>query len=796
MSSLLLLPALTTLLFPQDPPTAAVEHLISDTALRAPLRFLADDLLEGRGVASRGDQLARLYLATQMQLFGLEVQEQSVPVLGITSKVTTTLTAKGKTGTHTFAAPSEFTATAACREAETAWGGQELVFVGYGIHAPEQSWDDFKGIDLKGKVLLVMNNDPSEDPRLFAGKTRLYYGRWTYKYEEAARRGAAGAIVIHTEVSAGYPFQVIQATHGKETFFLPFEPGEATLPIRSWCSEAAARQLCALGGQDLDALRKQAETREFKPVPLGVKLDLALENTFRDLRSANVLGKLTGSDPKRKEEAIIVTAHFDHLGIGPEKKGDPIYNGALDNASGTAALLALARAVAALEPRPARTIWFAAVTGEESGLFGSEYLAKHLPIPRRKVIANYNIDGINIWGPTKDLQMIGHGKNTLTDLSETVAAARGREIRPDSEPDRGYFYRSDHFSFARVGIPSAYFKAGDRFLENPEGRARVKAMFTTVHYHQPSDEYDARFVLDGAVQDLRLIAECLVRSANAADEPSWKPGDEFARLREAPEPPREGDFLRFTETGNDEGILEVALPTYRNEDGVTVTLISAVHIADGAHYAVLNAEFRKYEAMLYELVAAEGTRPDPDSRDRSPISMIQNMLKSSLELEFQLEGIDYTPANFVHADLSPAEFKREMRRRGETILTIIGKQMLAGMQMSAGGQVQQVDLVKAFRNKQGRHTMRLNFARQFNHVERMVSGLGAGNEEGSALLEGRNQKAIEVLVQQVAAGRKNLAIYYGAAHMPDMEKRLFKLGYQKIGERWLVAWDVHKRFDK
>jgi Zn-dependent M28 family amino/carboxypeptidase len=376
-----------------------------------------------------------------------------------------------------------------------------------------------------------MNNDPSSDPNLFAGPVRLYYGRWSYKFEEAARRGAVGAIVIHTTPSAGYPFQVIQNGHGREDFWLPFKPEDPTMAVRSWCSEDAARKMVALGGHDLDALRKTAETRAFKPVPLGVRVDLKMTNRVRSIVSANVIGKLEGSDPALKSEAVVVTAHFDHLGIRAPKHGDSIYNGALDNASGCAAVLNLARAAGALKTKPKRTILFTFVTAEESGLLGSLFYARNPTIPREKIVANYNLDSINIWGATKDIAMVGYGKNSLTGVADQVARRRGRVLTANPDVSLGLFYRSDHFSFARVGIPSAYFKAGSDFYENKRGKNLVKGAYTRTRYHQPNDEFHAKWDLRGAVEDTKLVLECLLVTANAADAPKWAPGDEFEKLR-------------------------------------------------------------------------------------------------------------------------------------------------------------------------------------------------------------------------------------------------------------------------
>ena len=517
-------------------PSSSVEHLLTADRLASTIRFLSHDLLEGRGVGSRADHLTRLYIRTQFELFGLAPGgrdgslEQEVPILGMTATVDQPLTVSGPGGSVTFSAPTDFTAEAGREAPETAWSDAEVVFVGYGIDAPEEDWDDYGDFDLTGKVALVMNNDPSDDEDSFAGRTRLYYGRWSYKYEEAARRGAVGAIVIHTTPSAGYKFQVIQAGHGMEDFWLPADPSMPSLALRTWCSDGAARKIADLGGFDLDELRARAERRDFKPVPLGVKARLSTRNSVRQLKSANVLGMIEGSDPALKSQVIVVTAHFDHLGVGRPVKGDRIYNGGLDNASGTAALLSLARACAALKEPPRRSLLFAAVTAEESGLLGSLWFARNPTVQRQQIIANFNIDGINIWGPTRDIGMIGHGKNSLTELVGEVAASRGRVLKPDAHPELGLFYRSDHFSFARIGVPAAFFKAGGDFIENKTGRSRIKSMYTTVHYHQPSDQYDERWNLDGAAEDSRLILECLLRAANADEQPRWTPGDEFEKL--------------------------------------------------------------------------------------------------------------------------------------------------------------------------------------------------------------------------------------------------------------------------
>ncbi|HEB52655.1 MAG TPA: M28 family peptidase [bacterium] len=532
----LLLPALLLATSCAVDPYRDAERRITEHILRSHVEFLSCDALEGRGVGTRGDELARRYIQSHLAAAGCEPGAadgswmQPVPIVGIQSTVSKALRATGPNGTSSFQAPIDYTAVAGNADAQAAWKDAELVFVGYGINAPEQQWDDYQDYDVRGKVLLVMNNDPATDPQRFAGKTRLYYGRWSYKYEEAARRGAAGVIVIHTNESAGYPFQVIQASHGRENFWLPFKEGQVTLGIRSWCSETAAYTLCRLGGHDLDALRARAELGNQPPVPLGVKVELAIENKVRQMQSANVLGVLPGTDPKLKDEYVVLTAHFDHLGIGKPRGDDAIYNGAVDNASGCAGLLALARAAAAL-PERRRSMLFLAVTAEESGLLGSKYYTENPTVDRKRLVANVNVDGLNVWGPTKDIEFVGYGKNTLSDTAAAIAAARGRVIEPDSHPDRGYFYRSDHFNFARIGVPAAYFKAGSEFLDQPQGRRRMKASYTTVHYHQPSDELAKWWNFAGAVDDMQVLFRLLAVTCNADAAPTWTPGDEFEKLR-------------------------------------------------------------------------------------------------------------------------------------------------------------------------------------------------------------------------------------------------------------------------
>jgi len=525
-----------------DLPAGAQEaaKVIERGTLEGPIRFLADDLLEGRAPSHKGDVLARSYVASVMQMLGLQPGasgggwEQRFEIVGITTHAPETWAFHARGNELALRFWDEFIAASGVQAPEVSIGDTELVFVGYGIQSPEYGWDDFKGADLKGKILVVMNNDPDWDDALFAGKRRLYYGRWGYKYENAARAGAAGAIIIHTTPSAGYGWKVVQNSWTGEQFELP-DGGEGRIKVRAWTTEAAARRLFALGGFDLDALVAKARSREFKPVPLGIRTSLTLPNTISRGETANVLGMLPGGDPALKDEVVIFLAHHDHLGIGkPDASGDVIYNGAVDNATGVAQVLAIAKAFMALPQRPRRTILFAIVSCEESGLLGSAYYAAHPTFPVERIAADVNFDGGNIFGRTHDVALVGMGKSTLDQVAAAVATSQGRVVTDETFPDRGAYYRSDHFSFARVGVPGLYFKGGLDFVgREPGWGKKVTEEWNNANYHQPSDEYDPSWSFDGMIEDTQLgfLAGLAVAQADAM--PTWLPGDEFAKLREA-----------------------------------------------------------------------------------------------------------------------------------------------------------------------------------------------------------------------------------------------------------------------
>ena len=512
---------------------------ITQGAIEAPIRFLASDLLEGRGPGTRGDELARLYLQTQLEGMGFQpafasgAWQQPFDIVGLTGAFPKTWSFAGKGGKVDLGYRVDYIAVTGQQAPQVSVSNAELVFVGYGIQAPEFQWDDYKGAKLGGKILVMMNNDPDWDPKLFAGKRRLYYGRWDYKYESAAHQGAAGAIIIHTTASAGYPWQVVQSSWGGEQFELP-AASEARLSLKAWATEDAVRRLVKSGGQDLDKLIEAAHSRDFKPVPLGVTTSIAFSNQITHVKTANVGGVLPGNDPKLAPEVVIYSAHHDHFGIGePDKSGDRIYHGAVDNASGCAQVLAIARAFAMLPARPRRTIMALFVAGEERGLLGSAYYARNPSFPPGRIAADINIDGGNILGRTRDATLVSLGKSSLDQIAERLAQMQGRKLSGDQYPDRGYYYRSDQFSFAKIGVPALFFNEGTDVIGKPAGWGKQQHdAWELKQYHQPSDKLEASWNLDGMIEDaqLDLYAGWLVAQADAM--PTWNPGDEFAAARQ------------------------------------------------------------------------------------------------------------------------------------------------------------------------------------------------------------------------------------------------------------------------
>ena len=511
---------------------------IEDNYMRGIIAEISHDSYEGRGPGSRGDEKTRKYLAEQLAALGLEPGaaedrwEQPFDLVGVSASQPDEWVFSGHDIAMTLKQWDQFIVASGVQEERVEVADAEVVFVGYGIQAPEFDWDDYKGVDLNGKILLMMNNDPDWSPELFAGETRLWYGRWDYKYLSAARQGAVGAIIIHTASSAGYPFQVVQTSWTGVQFELP-AGDEPRSQVLAWVTEDAARDLVAMAGLDLDELREQAYNRDFEPVPLGITASMGMDVEIQRVQSANVLGLIPGSDPELKDEVVIYTAHHDHLGIStPNEDGDAIYNGAFDNATGVAQVMAIAKAIKALPKAPRRSVLIALVGAEEQGLLGSEYYAANPTFAPGKIAANINYDGGNIWGHTHDVTYIGLGKSSIDEIAMSIAEEQGRVVKPDQFADKGYFYRSDQFSFAKIGVPAMYIDTGTDFVDRPPEWGREQQNhYTEVNYHQPSDEYDPSWNLEGMIDDVLLGYWTGLAIANADSMPVWNSGDEFETVR-------------------------------------------------------------------------------------------------------------------------------------------------------------------------------------------------------------------------------------------------------------------------
>lgn len=510
--------------------------VITAEVLRAPIAELSDDSYEGRGPGTAGDEKARQYMIGQLEEIGFEPAaadgswEQYFDIVGVNATAPAVWSFDTGDGTVDLAWDDDYIASSGVQEETASIDGAELVFVGFGIEAPEYEWDDYKGQDLSGKVLVMMNNDPDWDDDLFAGDTRLYYGRWTYKYEKAAELGAAGAIIIHTDKSAGYGWNVVQTSWTGPQDEIP-AAGESRIQIAAWATEDASRRLLDAAGHDLDQLRESAKSPEFAPVPLGVTTSLELTVELQKKQTANVVAVLPGTD--LADEYVVYSAHHDHLGVSSDESlEDRIYNGALDNASGVSQLLAIGRAFVALPERPRRSILIALVAAEEQGLLGSAYFAQNPPMPAGKMAANINFDGGNIWGKNKDVTYIGYGKSSLDAVVERFAGEQGRTVKPDQFADKGYFYRSDQFNFAKVGVPAIYLDTGTEFVDRPEGWGKEQMdRWIEVHYHQPSDELVDDWNFDGMIDDAVLGFRCGLYLAMQDEMASWNEGDEFEAAR-------------------------------------------------------------------------------------------------------------------------------------------------------------------------------------------------------------------------------------------------------------------------
>jgi len=515
---------------------------ITPQEIDAHLRFLSSDLLEGRAPATRGGQLAEEYIATQLQAFGVKPGVgdssyfQRVPIDVVKADPNTIkVTASGKANANLRFTDDVVVWPGSATDASSAHG--ELVFVGYGATAPEYKWDDFKGTDVRGKILLVLVNDPpatAAEPNLFGGKAMTYYGRWTYKYEEAERRGAAGMLIVHTTERAGYPWHVVVNSNSTEHRLLPrVASSPSPIGVRGWITDSAATALLAQAGLNMTDLRRRAESRDFRPVPTGITIDASMRNSVQHMSANNIVGVVRGIDPTARDEYVAYSAHWDHFGIGPVVNGDSIYNGAADNASGVASILTIAHA-AAEGIKPRRSQLFVFVTAEESGLLGSAYFGEHPTVPASKIVAALNMDIVPLYGRVRDLNVMGDNKSSLGPALAQLVKSEGIRLSPDAHPEQGHFYRSDHFSFAKAGIPSVSIGGGDDIVGRPAGWGLTQADDYTAHrYHQPSDEYRSNFDLSGATQLADIVYRFGLALGNARTIPTWNPDAEFRAMREA-----------------------------------------------------------------------------------------------------------------------------------------------------------------------------------------------------------------------------------------------------------------------
>jgi Zn-dependent M28 family amino/carboxypeptidase len=490
-------------------------------AIKVHIQKLASDEMEGRAPGGHGEELATAYIADFFKSIGLKTQFQQVPMVGIKGTAPV-LKLIGRGATRDLKFGDDFIALSKQQKESVSVAG-DLVFCGYGVVAPEYQWNDFKD-SVKGKIIVVLINDPQlEDQTKFGGKAMTYYGRWTYKFEEAARQGAAGALIVHETAFAGYGWDVVRGSWSGEQFDIATpDKGESTVPLQGWITKDVAMTLFKSAGLDFDDLKQRALQQEFKPIPLGISASVDIKNQMRMVESRNVIGILDGSE--KPDENVIFTAHWDHLGVGDAQNGDKIFNGAVDNASGVATIMEIARVAAKIQPRPKRSLVFAAVTAEEQGLLGSAYYAANPIFPLNKTLANLNFDEANVFGRDgNQIQVIGYGYTTLEDMLKDAVAKQGRTVVPNAEPEKGGYFRSDQFSFAKKGVPALYTNSITKADDDD---------FTEKRYHKPSDEYDPNWDMTSDVKDAGAFLEIAIRVANGDKWPEWKPGTEFRSIRE------------------------------------------------------------------------------------------------------------------------------------------------------------------------------------------------------------------------------------------------------------------------
>ncbi|MEM9621924.1 MAG: M28 family peptidase [Pseudomonadota bacterium] len=537
-------------LFPQ-----AVQHagqVISESTIRADIAELSSDAYEGRAPGTRGDAKTQTYLINRLRNLGLTPgaadggwrqrfdlvalhAQQPSRWTFVCTDATPGCQQTGSGQPQTFVQGTDFIVGSGVQAPLAEVRDAEVVFVGYGIQAPEYGWDDYKGVDVRGKILLMLNNDPHEANDLFKGETRLYYGRWTYKYEIAAALGAAGAIIVHTNYSAGYPWQVVKTSWTGPQYELPSD-APTTLQLEAWMTQAASARLVAMADKDLEVLTQAAQSRDFQTVTLGVRTNLSMVVDQQTSTSANILGLVPGSDPQLAQEVVVYTAHHDHLGMLPPDSGedDLIYNGAMDNAAGVASTLSIAEAFAELQPAPRRSVLFVFTGAEEQGLLGSEFYARQPTFAPGNIAANINLDGGQVAGRSRNIAFIGYGRSTLDAVAEQAAAHQQRYVVGDLNPSAGLYYRSDHFSLARIGVPGLYFRGGTDLLDG--GRERgdlLSRQYVIEHYHQTSDELSPAWQFDGLREDAQFGFYAGYLLAQQRAKPSWYAGDEFAAARAA-----------------------------------------------------------------------------------------------------------------------------------------------------------------------------------------------------------------------------------------------------------------------
>lgn len=541
MRNFFLLVMMTAVASCMQSPIDEVSETITAESLKAPVETLSSDGFMGRSTATDGEEKTVDYLVSYLEKHGIEggmsdgSYVQEVPLLGQKTgeNARLTVTKEGNT-LHTFDYYTDFMAWPSNLEEEVAIDQAELIYVGYGIQADEEDWDDFKDTDVKGKVLVVKNNDPSHDPDLFKGDSRLYYGRYGYKYEKAREMGAAGVLIIHTPPTAGYEWNVVSNGWNREQFYLRGDESMENSPTKfnGWLTKESSTSLFESAGLDLETQLKAAEERSFEPVPLeGLSLSLELSATYREQDAQNVLGVIEGTHDDFKDEYAVFTAHHDHLGISRSVEGDSINNGALDNAAGISAVLNLARTYQNLQPQLKRSVLFLFTGAEEVGLLGAKYWAEHPTVHPGKVTANINLDGMNVYGKTEDIVLVGYRRNTVSDVIEETAADQGVKVKADPHPDRGYFYRSDHFELAKKGIPAIFPNAGTEFVDKPDDYGATVDSLQDTNYHTVHDEINEYWDLSGMVRDVRLFFNAGYRIVNADKMQSWKQGDEFKQKR-------------------------------------------------------------------------------------------------------------------------------------------------------------------------------------------------------------------------------------------------------------------------